>query len=180
MPQSTTPDPAPASPGWRRNNCFGCGPGNDSGLRLNFTESPGGQSYICEFQLGEAFGGPPGHAHGGIIATILDEAMSKANRLRQTVALTRRIEVDYLRPVPLGQPLVVEGSIVQVRGRAHYNRAQLRSASGELLAQSRGKFLAIDAEKLFARELQKERKEAERRESDEAQGSPSAPVRDEP
>lgn len=145
-------------PGWQRSNCFGCGPENSTGLQLKFTPTPAGNAYRSEFQLGPSFAGPPGHAHGGIIATILDEAMSKANRLRSTVALTRRIEVDYLRPVPLGQPLVVEGRIVRVRGRALYNRAELRNAEGVVLARSRGKFLAIDAEAMFARELEQERR----------------------
>jgi uncharacterized protein (TIGR00369 family) len=162
MPSNDSPDSTLASPGWQRRACFGCGPENPSGLQLQFAPSPAGNSYICRFQLGRAFGGPPGHAHGGIIATILDEAMSKANRLRDTVAVTRRIEVEYLRPVPLGQPLVVEGRIVRVRGRSHYNRAELRTAEGSLLARSRGTFVAVDAEKLFARELAKERRDNQR------------------
>jgi uncharacterized protein (TIGR00369 family) len=144
---------------WQRDYCFGCGPANQGGLKLKFILSPGGASYLCQFELGAQFGGPPGHAHGGIIATILDEAMGKANKLRSKVALTRRIEVDYLRPVPLGQPLVAEGRISQVRGRALYNRAELRSAEGVVLARSRGKFLTIDAEKMFARELEEERQQ---------------------
>lgn len=94
---------------WQRNRCFGCGVANPGGLQLKFVLSPGGRSYVCEFELGDRFGGPPGHAHGGIIATILDEAMGKANKLKGKVALTRRLEVDYLRPVPLDEPLVAEG-----------------------------------------------------------------------
>ena len=132
-------------------------PANPSGLQLNFALSPDGKSYVCEFELGIRFSGPPGHAHGGIIATILDEAMGKANKLKSKVALTRRMEVEYLRPVPLGQPLVAEGRVSRVKGRALYNSAEMRSAKGEVLARSRGKFLAIDAKKMFAREFEVER-----------------------
>jgi uncharacterized protein (TIGR00369 family) len=142
---------------WQRDRCFGCGAANPGGLQLKFVLSPGGRSYLCKFTLSAQFGGPPGHAHGGIIATILDEAMSKANKLKGKVALTRRLEVDYLRPVPLDQPLVAEGRISRVRGRANYNSAELRNAEGVVLARSRGKFLTIDAEKMFARELAEER-----------------------
>ena len=154
--------PGGAKGGWLRDYCFGCGPANPVGLQLKFVLGPGGDSYVAEFKLGVQFGGPPGHAHGGILATILDEAMSKANRLRSRVALTRRIEVDYLRPVPLGHPLVVEGRIGSVRGRASYNRAELRNSEGVVLARSRGKFLVVDAEKMFARELEAERREAKK------------------
>ena len=151
--------------GWKRDYCFGCGPANPSGLRLKFEVGPGSDSYIAKFELATEFGGPPGHAHGGIVATILDEAMSKANKLKGRIALTRRIEVDYLRPIPLGKPLVVEGRIGSVRGRASYNHAEIRNGEGAVLARSRGKFLVVDAEKMFARELEQERREAEKRRS---------------
>jgi uncharacterized protein (TIGR00369 family) len=159
MPLKHAPHHDIPSRSWQRDNCFGCGPANPGGLKLKFILGPGGDSYLCDFELSARFAGPPGHAHGGIIATILDEAMGKANKLKSTVALTRRIEVDYLRPVPLNQPLVAEGRISQVRGRALYNRAELRSAEGVVLARSRGKFLTIDAEKMFARELEEERQQ---------------------
>ena len=79
---------------------------------------------------------------------------------RDRVALTRSLQVEYLRPVPLGQPLVAEGRVSRMRGRALYNSAELRNANGTVLARSRGKFLAIDTETMFARELQDERSKA--------------------
>ncbi len=155
--------------GWKRDYCFGCGPANPVGLQLKFDVGAAGDSYIAEFELTPEFGGPPGHAHGGIIATILDEAMSKANKLQRRIALTRKIEVEYLRPVPLRRPLVVEGRIGSLRGRASYNRAEIRDSKGVVLARSRGKFLLIDADKMFARELEAERREAERRRNNPTQ-----------
>jgi acyl-coenzyme A thioesterase PaaI-like protein len=83
------------------NNCFGCGPANEAGLRLEFVLDKERGRFVCQFQLADRFVGPPGHAHGGIIATILDEAMGKVNKLRNVIALTGRMEIDYLRPVPL-------------------------------------------------------------------------------
>jgi uncharacterized protein (TIGR00369 family) len=159
-PDHHAPDHDVPSLTWQRDGCFGCGPANPSGLHLKFELSPGGKSYACEFQLGSNFVGPPGHAHGGIIATILDEAMGKANKLKSRVALTRRMEVEYLRPVPLGKPLVVEGRVSKMTGRTLYNTAELRSVKGEVLARSRGKFLVINPEKMFGRELEKERLKA--------------------
>jgi uncharacterized protein (TIGR00369 family) len=150
-------DPDVPSPSWQRDLCFGCGSQNPIGLHLKFVLSPEGKSYVCEFEIGSNFGGPPGHAHGGIIATILDEAMGKANKLEGKIAVTSRMEVDYLRPVPLDQPLVVEGSILRTDGRALYNVGELRNAKGVLLARSRGKFVIIDPEIMFASELKKER-----------------------
>jgi len=142
----------------RRRQCFGCGPDNPHGLHLEFELSESGKSYICEFSLGASFVGPPGHAHGGIIATILDEAMGKANKLKDRVAVTRRIQVEYLRPVPLHQPLVAEGRILRTRNRALYNRGEIRTKHGEVLARSSGTFLTIDPEKMFRHVLEAERR----------------------
>jgi uncharacterized protein (TIGR00369 family) len=142
---------------WQRDGCFGCGPSNPNGLQLKFTLGLDGQSYISEFQLGSSFVGPPGHAHGGIIATILDEAMGKANKLKSTVALTRRMEVEYFRPVPLGVPLVAEGRIERIDGRSLHNSGEIRNSEGVILARSRGTFVTIDPNKMFGRELERER-----------------------
>jgi uncharacterized protein (TIGR00369 family) len=160
MKETDAPDAQVPSLGWVRDGCFGCGPANPNGLQLKFELGPDGSSYICKFGIGSSFVGPPGHAHGGIIATILDEAMSKANRLANKIALTRRMEVEYLRPVPLGQPLVAEGRITRTTGRALYNRGEIRNADGVILARSRGTFLMINPEEMFAEELEKERRNA--------------------
>src|SRR5437762_7295753 len=100
----------------------------------------------CRFRSPRRYQGPPGHAHGGIIATVLDEAMGKVNKLRHVVALTKEMTVEYLRPVPLGAPIEVEGWEISVRGRRHTNAAEIRNQKGEVLARSRGLFIAVDAE----------------------------------
>ncbi|MGC2109187.1 MAG: PaaI family thioesterase [Candidatus Korobacteraceae bacterium] len=142
------------------NHCFGCGPGNDAGLRLKFSLDKQQKRFVCRFRLQSRFVGPPGHAHGGIIATILDEAMGKVNKLREVIALTSRMEVTYLKPVPLSKPLVVEGWEVRVRGREHYNAAEIRNREGEVLASSKGKFIAIDPHRMFAKYLKKKHSDA--------------------
>jgi uncharacterized protein (TIGR00369 family) len=106
---------------------------------------------VCRFRLGKRYTGPPGHAHGGIIATILDEAMGKVNKLRQVVALTSEIRVNYLKPVPLNKPLRVESRELRVRGRRHINMAEILNGSDEVLARGRGTFVAIDPDRMFAR-----------------------------
>ncbi|MBV9479418.1 MAG: PaaI family thioesterase [Acidobacteria bacterium] len=133
----------------RQNYCFACGKNNPEGMRLNFRYEAKRHSFVCRFRLGKRYTGPPGHAHGGIIATILDEAMGKVNRLRQVVALTSEITVSYLKPVPLNQPLQVESREVRVRGRRHVNMAEILNPAGEVLARSQGIFIAIDAKRMF-------------------------------
>ena len=135
----------------QRNYCFGCGKNNPEGMRLKFAYDEERDSFVCRFRLGKRYTGPPGHAHGGIIATILDEAMGKVNKLRHVVALTKQITVDYLRPVPLNQSLRVESRELHVRGRRHVNVAEIFNQKGDVLARSKGLFIAIDPHKMFAK-----------------------------
>ncbi len=137
------------------NRCFGCGVDNPDGMRLKFRLSETGKSYVCDFKLSRRYTGPPGHAHGGVIATILDEAMGKVNKIRNAVALTSEMTVKYLKPVPLGKRLTVEGWEKSVRGRVHTNVAEIRSESGQVLARSMGKFIAIDAQAMFGKYVRK-------------------------
>jgi uncharacterized protein (TIGR00369 family) len=135
----------------QRNYCFACGKSNAEGMRLNFNYDKKLGGFVCRFRLRKRFTGPPGYAHGGIIATILDEAMGKVNKLRQVVALTARISVDYLRPVPLNKALRVQSREVSVHGRHHTNTAEILDDKNEVLARSRGLFIAIDPAKMFGK-----------------------------
>jgi uncharacterized protein (TIGR00369 family) len=125
------------------NHCFGCGQANRSGLRLKFFVDEQ-QTIICRVRLPRRFEGPPGHAHGGVIATLLDEAMSKANRQFGIVAMTRQLEVEYLKPVPLGMPLLLTGRHIEASGRIHRCEAEITNESGTALARAKAVFLTVD------------------------------------
>src|ERR1700758_1149095 len=133
------------------NTCFVCGPDNPDGMRLVFTLDEARNTFVCHFNLGARYTGPPAHCHGGVIAAILDDAMGKVNKLRHVVALTKEMTVEYLKPVPLHQSLRVESREVSVHGRQHINQAEILNAKGEVLARSRGTFIAIDPEKMFGK-----------------------------
>ncbi len=135
------------------NFCFGCGKDNAEGLRLKFHLDGEGKRFIARFRLSRRFTGPPAHAHGGVIAAILDEAMGKVNKLRSVVAMTQEMRVQYLRPVPLHRTLLAEAWEISVHGRQHINAAEIKNEQGEVLARSTGTFVAVDPHKMFARYL---------------------------
>lgn len=135
----------------RKNTCFVCGPDNPEGMRLVFTLDQERSRFVCDFKLSDRYTGPPGHCHGGIIASILDDAMGKVNKLREVVALTKEMTVEYLKPVPLHAPLRVESREVAVHGRQHVNMAEIMNQKGEVLARGKGIFVAIDPEKMFGK-----------------------------
>ncbi len=135
----------------QKNYCFACGKNNAEGMRLRFTYDEESDRFVSRFRLGRRFTGPPGHCHGGIIATILDEAMGKVNKRHDVVAVTSEMTVNFLKPVPLNNPLRVESWEVKVKGRQHINTAEIVNQKGEVLARSRGLFIAIDPQKMFGK-----------------------------
>jgi acyl-coenzyme A thioesterase PaaI-like protein len=137
----------------RANHCFGCGPANPQGLHLTFTTDTADPEHITattQIQLDRMHEGPPGHIHGGIVAALLDEAMSKLNRPLNVLAMTRHMEVDYLRPAPLYQPLVLTARHLSRDGRKLFHQAELQRPDGTVLARSKGLFIALDEKILTA------------------------------
>jgi acyl-coenzyme A thioesterase PaaI-like protein len=136
----------------RASHCFGCGPANPQGLHLVFstdTTDPANPIATANFELDRLHEGPPGYIHGGIVATLLDEAMSKLNRPLNVLAMTRHMEIDYLRPVPLYKPLVLESRHLRREGRKLFHQAEIQSPTGEVLARAKGLFIVVD-ERLLA------------------------------
>jgi uncharacterized protein (TIGR00369 family) len=127
-----------------QNRCFGCGPANPSGLHLEFLLAGDG-SIVCVATVPDSFEGPPGYLHGGIIATLLDETMSKAVRARGFTAMTRQMEIDYLRPVPSGAPIRMEGRVTRSEGRKHWTEAKILNGEGTVLAHGKGLFIEVRA-----------------------------------
>ena len=136
----------------RGNFCFGCGSANPDGLHLHFehgSDAAGAITASCRITLTRRHEGPPGHVHGGVIATLLDEAMSKLNRPLDLLAMTRSLNIDYLRPAPLETPLKVIGTHLRREGRKLFHAADLMLEDGTLLAHGEGLFLVIPAEMLL-------------------------------
>jgi len=141
--------------GSRVNRCFGCGPANEHGLKLRFKLDHATNSTVAKVRLTRRYEGPPGHIHGGILATLLDEAMGKVNKLFDTVSMTRHMEIEYLRPSPLGQTHTVTGRFVRREGRKMFMEGDIRNAAGDVLVRGKGLFIEIDPVALFARHSRK-------------------------
>ncbi|MGH9512431.1 MAG: PaaI family thioesterase [Terriglobales bacterium] len=131
-----------------RNYCFACGKDNRHGMHLKFIHDPERKCFTCRFRLSKRYTGPPGYCHGGIIATILDDAMGKLNKVRSVTAVTAQMKIEFLRPVPLHESLRVDSRELRVRGRRHFNMAEIVNQQGQVLARSRGIFVAIDPKRL--------------------------------
>jgi uncharacterized protein (TIGR00369 family) len=125
------------------NKCFGCGGANESGMKLAFEQDNANRRIIGRFILGDRYQGGAGFAHGGIIATLLDEAMGKVCRFREVRAVTAELTVEYLKPVRVDQEITVEGSEADQQGRNLFLVGEIRDPVGQLLARGKGRFVVI-------------------------------------
>lgn len=112
--------------------CFGCGQANLFGLQLELEPHEDG-GVRGRFFVKQDHQGPPGYAHGGIMATALDEAMSLLAHHVGTYPLTARLEIDLRAPAPVGGFVEVSAEVESTEGRRLTLRATA-SSEGTLVA----------------------------------------------
>jgi uncharacterized protein (TIGR00369 family) len=133
------------------NRCFGCGGANDRGMQLTFEQDDQARRIRGVFRIASEFQGGPGFVHGGIIATVLDEVMAKVSRFEKDYAVTGSLNIEYLKPVPVGEELTVEGWETGRDGRFRTRQGEIRNSSGVLLARATGKFVEVDRQRFQAK-----------------------------
>ncbi len=124
--------------------CFVCGPANPVGLRLRFEPTPDGVRAVVS--VPRELQGWQGIVHGGIVATLLDEALAYAAVYAVGPAVTAELTVRLRAPCPVETPLVVTGRIHARRRRLLEGTAEVRTLAGDRLAVATGRlFLTPEA-----------------------------------
>jgi acyl-coenzyme A thioesterase PaaI-like protein len=119
--------------------CFGCGQANLFGLQLELEQTDEG-AVEGRFFLKQDHQGPPGRAHGGVIAAALDEAMALLLHARGIQALTARLEIDLRAPAVVGSFVHIRAQLDEAGERGV---AVSATASGEdgVVATASGTFV---------------------------------------
>ena len=117
--------------------CFVCGSQNPNSMGIRWYANTAGEIYT-QVTLTEAQQGPPGHAHGGATAAILDEAMGAAVWYAGKRVLSVNLNIDYKLPVPLGQKIEVTARISGKGGRSVHTAAEIRLLTGEIAVSGQG------------------------------------------
>lgn len=127
--------------------CFGCGGEQPHGLLLR-ARAGEGVSITAEFTVQPAHQGAPGLAHGGVLAAALDETLGSLNWLLRTIAVTGRLETDFLRPVPVGTTLHLEAEVTAVAGRKIYSAAtgRIGGPEGPVAVRADAVFIEVDVD----------------------------------
>lgn len=128
--------------------CFACGQQNPFGLHLIFRQE--GDSVVSDFMPSPEHQGFPGVIHGGIVATVMDEALNRTAMLSRHPAwsMTGRLEIRYRQYVPYGQLLRVRASLTMERGRMLQADGTLTLAADEsvVLTEAHATFMALTPE----------------------------------
>ncbi|MFX1236562.1 MAG: PaaI family thioesterase [Promethearchaeota archaeon] len=121
-------------------NCFGCSPRNQRGLHLKIKLID--KKAVSYTILSEDFCGFDKIAHGGIIATLLDEISAwtvLSNLSSQGVTLNAHIK--FHKPVLLGMLIKVEGEIEKFEGKRVIVRSSVQSIDGTIFAEGKTQFV---------------------------------------
>jgi acyl-coenzyme A thioesterase PaaI-like protein len=124
--------------------------GDATGVRLQvryFLREADG-ALVAKAWFGPGTQGPPGHAHGGSMAAVLDEVMGGCAWMHGDPVLAVRLAVELRTALPLGTLTVAEGLITRREGRKIFARGRLAAADGRVFAEGEGLFIRLTDEQL--------------------------------
>jgi acyl-coenzyme A thioesterase PaaI-like protein len=107
-----------------------------------------GDVSVMQVSLGKAFEGAPGRAHGGIVAALIDETMGLVLAISDVLAYTVQLDISYLAPTPINEPVVARAWLEKRDGRKLFIAAKVQVGAIELASAS-GLFIAVDPQKFL-------------------------------
>lgn len=126
----------------KEHHCFGCGALNEIGLQLEFRRTTDG--VWAAFTPDRRYEGYAGMAHGGVLTTMLDEAMSWAITARGDFAVTARMTVSFRQPARIGALMRVEARVIGTRRQIVDAEAKIIEVdSGAIVAEAEGRFMRV-------------------------------------
>lgn len=118
--------------------CFACGELNPVGLHLRFIKN---DPYVeANFSPSEFHQGYPNIVHGGIVTTLLDEAMAYALELNNYRGLTVKLYVRFLKPLKPQYNYKIKGYIDKIRGRLARVHSEIIDENDSVMAKAYGLF----------------------------------------
>jgi acyl-coenzyme A thioesterase PaaI-like protein len=125
-----------------QSGCFVCGQNNPHGLQIRFQQQTDG-GMTATWTPASAWEGFRGIVHGGVVSTVLDEAMSKAVAGTGIEALTAELRVRFRRHVTSGHQFFIRGWIVTRNKRLMKTEAVLMATDGTEYAHAWATFLPL-------------------------------------
>lgn len=155
MNDSETPalqlQPSLTGQDWHHKNCFGCGPDNFKGLHADFRFNPENGEVLFRYTFGKSYEGAPGYTHGGVMASLLDEAQGVVCFHAGHFVMTDQLYVKYDKACPLSEEIECRAWITMAKKRRLYTKATIQLVrTGEILAHSKARWYNMP-EKTYTR-----------------------------
>lgn len=128
--------------------CLGCGPDNSHGFHLQVRRE--GDDVVAEHAFAEHHSGAPGIAHGGAVATVVDDVLGFVLFVVRIAGVTRHLEVDYLKPVLIGVPYVIRARVESRDGRKLWLSCACTAPDGTVTFTAKALFLEVNLEHFAA------------------------------
>lgn len=149
--------PAPEAtpePGWtpltpmvaRSGRSFVHGQPDDERLRVAHYRRDADGALMGKAWFGPWCEGPPGHAHGGSMAAVLDDAIGKVGWLNGHRVVAGSITVKFRNMLPLGTDATLEATVDRIEGRKVFTRGKLYASDGTVFAEAEGLFIELSPE----------------------------------
>jgi len=117
-------------------------------LKIEYYFNRNTREVIASVIFGDLAQGPPGYAHGGAIAAVLDETMGIFAWANNFKVLTTELITRYFKAVKLNKLVFAEVKIKEKNNSELTITAELTDENGETLyAQAEAKFAVLDNEK---------------------------------
>jgi uncharacterized protein (TIGR00369 family) len=129
--------------------CFVCGEKNPIGLKLRIRMDAERGESTAEVTFRDDFQGWAKIAHGGLLATVLDEAMIYAAGAKGIKCVTGEIAVRYVKPASTGVPYELKGRFLQDKGRVVLAESELCDGQGVVVARATGKLIKVPGTRSF-------------------------------
>jgi uncharacterized protein (TIGR00369 family) len=120
--------------------CFACGKANEHGLQLSFERD--GEEVVTSLSFAPRFQGYRGIVHGGLISTVLDEAMVTLINMLGHLAVTGDLHVRFVRPLPVETRVEVRARLVEKRRNVFKMESVATLEDGSEVARASSTFMS--------------------------------------
>ncbi len=125
--------------------CYVCGTKNSQGLKLKFHKED--NKVVTEFISSDNHQGYKGVVHGGILCTLLDEAMGWAPTLvTQRMTVSAELNFRFIKSVPIGRKLIIKAQAEEIHRRLYKSTGQITDEEGTVYVTGSGKFIPLTEE----------------------------------
>ncbi len=119
--------------------CIICGSRHPQGFRLKFNAHADGH-VEASFPCKRLYQGYEGYLHGGVIASLLDSAMTNCLFAHGRACLTGELTIRFLKPVIVNQPVIVSARITRSLPPLYHTEAGVQQ-NGQIMAKATAKFM---------------------------------------